>query len=427
VIPQLALPRRAHSAIGLLAVLSIGLAACSSPSPTHTSSPPPTAPTIKTPSTFQHLGAIAFTRASAGYGFFEYGQGTQCQGLVGSTTDGGQNFGTLAPVNSWTCNVSPPANQLVADNQGNVFLYGPALYISHDAGKTWNFSLQAGAVMALSDVGGSIWMLQAGCKLGTTATASCPIHLLRSSDGGTTWHTVTLPTSFLLTSTFVQELSLGQSWLLRTGTNAALLVAQPVSNAQGVADYGTFWSTTDAGATWSLPHQLPCGIAAGQAALATAPGQLYAVCAGAGVSGQQQKSVLRSKDGGQSWTRQITCSLPNPQPPAGCRNGAIINGYLGNVVAISAKTLYVVGPRSPLLVSHDSGTTWNPVTPLIGDSATGTAQESFFNQRQGVVLAQSTSVYVPAPIWSTSDGGTTWHKVIPRATVPTTTGSAPSG
>ena len=86
-------------------------------------------------------------------------------------------------------------------------------------------------------------------------------------------------------------------------------------------------------------------------------------------------------------------------------------GYLGQIAAVSAGTVFLVGDRSSLLVSTDGGASWRAVRPLIGDTSGGTFQVIFVSRRDGFVLGDND---VPA-IWRTLDGGARWSRVYPGA------------
>ena len=122
------------------------------------------------------------------------------------------------------------------------------------------------------------------------------------------------------------------------------------------------------------------------------------------------KSAARSTDGGLIWAVHPAC------PPAHvtCRD-ALDFGYLGQIAAVTSRTTYLVGDRSSLLVTHDGGTHWRPVRPLIGDTGGGIFQVTFFGGRNGIVLADNGRNNELPTIWSTTDGGPHWSSVTPRA------------
>ena len=88
-------------------------------------------------------------------------------------------------------------------------------------------------------------------------------------------------------------------------------------------------------------------------------------------------------------------------------------GYLGEIDAVTGDTVFLVGGRSSLLVTHDGGVSWHVVDPVIGDTSDGSWDVSFFNRLDGVVLGSNPQDAEAVSIWSTSDAGTTWRSVVP--------------
>ncbi|MGO8872911.1 MAG: WD40/YVTN/BNR-like repeat-containing protein [Acidimicrobiales bacterium] len=87
-------------------------------------------------------------------------------------------------------------------------------------------------------------------------------------------------------------------------------------------------------------------------------------------------------------------------------------GYLGEIDATSAGTAYVVGTRSPLLVTRDGGASWQ-AQQAVGDVTGGSAQVVFFDSTHGVVLGRQNTATAPVAIWHTSDGGVHWTTLAP--------------
>jgi photosystem II stability/assembly factor-like uncharacterized protein len=100
-----------------------------------------------------------------------------------------------------------------------------------------------------------------------------------------------------------------------------------------------------------------------------------------------------------------------------CTPGSQSSGYLGEIDAVSNKTIYLVGDRSSLEVSRDAGVTWSSVPPGLGGDAGGTFQVTFFGSSSGVVLGVGEGNgpgQVGNIVWSTSDGGAHWTTRHPR-------------
>jgi len=115
-------------------------------------------------------------------------------------------------------------------------------------------------------------------------------------------------------------------------------------------------------------------------AVSAAPdGALFAACAGQPGAGEQGKTVERSLNGGRTWTRGESRGI-------GHCGGDLGAGYLGEIAALDARTVYLVGERSSLLVTHDGGAMWGMVKAVTAGTDAGTSQVLFFDRRDGLVL-----------------------------------------
>lgn len=391
----------------------------SSSSTTHVSQTSVTAPPTTSPPIAETLHRIAFFSLASGFGVFTSQVGSACQVSVGRTNDGGRHFAEVVQVSSWTCENAPPANSLAFDNQGDGFLFGPKLFVTHDGGRSWTQSIQPADVLSVEALGLSVWMIQAECPPASSTAAipgPCRMFLLESTDGGRTWvpspapppnASVTNSGSGILEQDYVD-----QTWLVRTGVSSGYVFANPVTNTNGLPAYAPLLYTSDGGVTWSA-RVVPCGLDAMTAVLSASPdGTLLVVCAGQPSAGFQAKSVTRSSNGGVTWTTRLVC-LGTPQPQ-NCATGPLNNGYLRGLDAVSAQLAFVVGPRSPLYMTQDGGARWQAVQPPIGDGSGGTAQVIFFNASDGVVLGRDGTNNETETIWSTSDGGEQWSKIVPQ-------------
>jgi photosystem II stability/assembly factor-like uncharacterized protein len=413
------------AALVLIAVgVSIGVT--SGPPAARPRHPAATATSGTSAPTGASLFHIAFSSPTTGYGLFELQpqSGGTCEDLVGHTTDGGAQFGTLMTVDTYTCGSSSPVDSLSFDDHGDGFVYGPTLYVTHDEGLTWTHSTQPGAVLSVQAIGRSVWMAEADCSFGAPAVpTSCNLELLESSDGGRTWKSAptqppgaTVPSNGAAVS---QESALGQTWLVRTGRSSGYLVSNPVPNITGSAATAPLWYTADGGAAWTV-RQIPCRIAALSVVMAVAPeGTLFAMCAGQPSAGFQQKSADRSTDRGAQWTSHVACiTAPSAIATApGCVREPLDGGYLAGIAAISKKTAFVVGGRAPLRVTHDGGTRWSTVEPPIGGTTAGTTQVVFFNLSDGIVVGRNANDHGVSTLWSTRDGGGHWTAHVPRTGV----------
>ena len=231
------------------------------------------------------LSAIAFTSPVQGYGMFTGQRLRRCPVLAGPTHDGGARFAPLVTVTTFPCGQNPPTTWMAADGHGNVFLYYPRLYVSHDGGGRWAARHEPGPVLAVAAIGRSVWMVYADCRRAVRAAAhGCVLHLLESADGGRTWApSPTQPpgaTARSVGGTVVTGGADSQTWLVRTGASSAYLLSSPGRN--GIAP---LWFTGNGGASWAQ-RQIPCGMALSVTLSAAPDGTLMAVCAGQPSAGQ---------------------------------------------------------------------------------------------------------------------------------------------
>ena len=260
------------------------LASCSPPSQpstsagshqTSTTAPPLKSSTGSAPPDGDRLTAISFLNPMQGYGVFTGPGDGGCEVRVGSTTDGGATFGPLVSVVSDNCTGTGSVQSLAFDDHGDGFLYGPDLWLTHDAGRTWVKSLQPGSVLSVEALGLSVWMVEAVCPASSPPPA-CPLRLSQSIDGGRTWSVSSLPAG-ANSAPFLGNGIAGQTWLARVSQSGAYLLGYP-ANPTTQTDSAPLWSTTDAGTSWSR-RSIPCGTNSLYVALSVAPGGvLLAVC-----------------------------------------------------------------------------------------------------------------------------------------------------
>ncbi|VVE70159.1 Ycf48-like protein [Pandoraea captiosa] len=122
-----------------------------------------------------------------------------------------------------------------------------------------------------------------------------------------------------------------------------LLVSGIDVNASGAAaagDIGTMLVSTDQGRTWHPAQTSPGGKSA-ESALT----RLHFVDASHGFSVGQDQSILKTEDGGKSWTR-VHVASDRPEP-------------LFDLYASAGGPLFAVGAFGAFLESTDAGRTWN--------------------------------------------------------------------
>jgi photosystem II stability/assembly factor-like uncharacterized protein len=137
------------------------------------------------------------------------------------------------------------------------------------------------------------------------------------------------------------------------------------------------------------------------AVLSVSPdGSLMAVCASQPSAGEQIKSVLDSNDGGRTWVLKTDSNINF--------------GYLGSIDLVSSQEAFLVGGRSPVLVTHDGGIHWYPVRKVSAGGGGGTSLVEFFNPSHGLVFGNDDNNNEVLTLWSTADSGKRWSAEVPR-------------
>ena len=336
-----------------------------------------------------HTITAAFVNPTIGYVLASATAGKACEIAVEKTTDGGATLGAavpVAPCSRFTQGLTGSV-RLAVDNRGDGFVYGRALYATHDGGSTWQAVPEPGQVLDVEAVGSSIWMFVGQCK-----TPGCWVVLMESTDGGTTWQQSPVEPPILATTTDPQ--------LVRISTGSAYVLTAPRRNASGEPDTVPMWFTSDGGRSW-VQHTLACPIDAGDIVMAAAPtGKLFAVCAAQPAAGSQAKSVVVSTDGGATWSSAGPCTTAILKGE--CTAKSLISGYLGTLVSTGPTVVHLTGPRSPVYTTTNGGETWTRVGGTPGNTAL-----TFFNEEEGLMLSYTFN----RSLLRTDDGGATWSKV----------------
>ncbi len=351
------------------------------------------------------LVSFDFSTPSAGYGVFtrESLSGDLCRDYVGRTVDGGALFKDPVPVYSWNCSKDNFSSSLASDGRGDVFLYGPQLFVSHDDARTWTRVPQPGPILDVEAQGASVWLVESDCKPGVPVAGYCSIGLERSANGGRTWSSLPTPPG---AETGYRMPTPGQSFLTRTSQSTAYLMLEPRAPFGSSSTAVPFWTTTDGGKTWSDRH-VTCPMDALHVVYSVAPdGVIMVVCASEPSAGSQLKSVIESSDQGATWTVD---SMSDEH-----RLSDLDSGYMGSIHLVSNEKAFLVGGRSSLLETRDAGKVWAALQPLIGSTAGGTSQVEFFNSSDGLVLGNDDSRNERLTLWRTVDGGESWTTVVPR-------------
>jgi len=229
---------------------------------------------------------------------------------------------------------------------------GKQLLASADGGTTWTAHYTAAggghinAVLADPNAIGTVW---AGISAADTLA-----DVLRSTDGGGSWSAL-LPASLRggggLSATNAGPLA------GLTGTPGLVLAGAQYYHSGGVL------KTADGGVSWTLAYADSYTPLAGASALAVGGASAATATIYAGLNVMQFGSLVRSDDGGATWT-DLSAQLPVHDPGSG--------GLVANVVLDPADpdTVYIsqwdtsTPPRTGVFMSPDRGQTWTEVGHL---------------------------------------------------------------
>ena len=335
------------------------------------------------------------TTPTSGYGLFESvasGSSSACISWVAATSDRGAVFRDPSRVQTWSC-AQGFTEHVVADELGDVFVYGNGLFESHNRGRTWSRTSVSGAVMQLAPKGRSEWLVARMCRSNQSTT--CPLTLDVSNDGGRRWQpdanqprgaSVLNGPSTLLTT-----------MLLRVTPQVGYVFSGPGAQQRPYHSLA-MWATADGGRTWQLRHyECAEGPFFGPIATASPHGDLFVICPGQGYTGYQDKSTSVSHNGGVTWSVGPRCSLGCP----------FVDGYAGSVAALSISIAFEAGERGSLEVTRNAGKSW-AVSPGIGVVGDGPEQVTFESSSDGFFLTSNLPGPHPVDIWVTDNAGQSW-------------------
>jgi photosystem II stability/assembly factor-like uncharacterized protein len=243
--------------------------------------------------------------------------------------------------------------------------------------------------------------------------------VLRTDDGGSSW--IGLPTGITVGVRRIEMISpdslvvaggcflrrsdnAGQSftrlpWTPRDTSCASDIssVAFPTSDIGYVVTFdGTVLRSADGGRSWSRRTALPgtsatgSGFATARDIVFTAPDVGLAVI-GAGAGG----AILRTTDGGNSWT-------PVQSAPAA------LNELLDTATTTPVAALYAIGNEGLVYRSTDDGQTWEQRNVTVGTPPLSLRTIDCADSETCIVAKEQGD-----ELFRTSDGGTTWTPVTP--------------
>jgi photosystem II stability/assembly factor-like uncharacterized protein len=225
------------------------------------------------------------------------------------------------------------------------------------------------------------------------------LYLVRTNDGGITWHNVTPPELAEMGST-VQTLLLdkNQAW-----------VQKP--EFENFPHNGLLYHTADGGLTWTLSSTPFSG---GDLNFLDANNGWMLADLGVG-AGSNAVSVFQTRDGGATWTQTYT-NDPN-LPEAG--DSLPLSGLKTALVPRDMQTAWVGGVTySPdtlyLYRTDDAGHTWAPVTLQLPAEAVNVElsidqdQMQLISTTHGYLVVRISGNSTQTAVYVTEDGGDTW-------------------
>jgi hypothetical protein len=266
--------------------------------------------------------------------------------------------------------------------------FGPQLWATHNAGRTWAQIATGGLrVTALEARGRRVFAVWARCAgTGASFASHCTGFTVYSSPAGSDAWTPALTTratgpaggaaSLLLTGTTAYLLPPAGSLLAGPLTGASL---QPIQRATGTADGRP--ASCPAGP--AQPDGQPSG-----ALLASEPSGLDLLCTGPAAAGRQRKTVYASADGGRTWRRT------GQAPEAG--TASFLSG--------SPSGALLLATSRGIEVSADGGASWSAAGGAMPPG--GFAYVGMTTAAQGVAVPADPARHA---IWFTYDGGSTWQ------------------
>ena len=315
-----------------------------------------------------------------------------CTLLVDSTADGGRRWSSPARLGQFSLNTSGnawPSAVNIRFQGPNVWVAGPGIYESHDSGVTWAHTFTS-PILALEPAGATAWAI-GGCSA-ADPSASCV--LFTSPVGSNTWRYAAVQPP--LSGGFG-----GANWapvLERAPHGVAFLADGSPTTRRPL-----LLVTLDDGRSWSRRSQ-PCAI--GIVSLRSPDGTtVWALCGGGGGAGTGPKAVYVSHNAGQSWQERAN-NLSTP--PVGAISAS---GYASSLALTRGGVGLIGSLRAGVIRSVDGGQTWSDVGSastclLIGN---GVSELWFLSSGDGWALETNDDGGVQCPLLiRTTDGGLTW-------------------
>ncbi len=272
--------------------------------------------------------------------------------------------------------------------------------------------------------------------------------VVRSTDGGASWSTA----AFLGTSTRVWDLKVDTSVggsaatdIVLAGTNVGLFRStnggasftqdgtitnqRVVSLARTSAGWiaagrdltsgaGTFYLSTNKGASWSPVAGTPAGIGRTTFGIGQ-PGDSVVYAFAASTSESSQRDLYRSTDGGATWS-PLNLGSKTPTNPNGDQadmNVMAGQAFFNHMVLVdptdSARNTVYIGGQLSTAKSTDGGATWTIISNWLPGAAAGTASLPYVHadlHSAAFSTAAGSRLFFGGDggLFTSSDGGSTW-------------------
>jgi photosystem II stability/assembly factor-like uncharacterized protein len=226
-------------------------------------------------------------------------------------------------------------------------------------------------------------------------------NVLRTQDGGTTWHNVTPPNASALGfGTGFSFLDSNRGWILVPDQNDPL-------------NHGSLYRTVDGGLNW-LSFNVPLG--SGNLKFLDDNNGWLMLIAGAG-AGSMPVKFFQTHDGGLNWTQVFTDVPTDPNP----NNTLPASGIKSGFTPVSMQEAWVSGQEyAPnifyLFHTLDGGQTWSKVDyqmPFTGEATYLTQPPIFFDSQNGILPMTAGRDGQATLFLKTMDGGATWTASMP--------------
>lgn len=216
--------------------------------------------------------------------------------------------------------------------------------------------------------------------------------IARTTDGGTTWVTLTPPASDTLDFRDIEAFDSLRAVIMSAGPGVQSRV----------------FRTEDGGRSWreTLRNEHPNGFFNGIAFWNETEGLLT------GDPVDSTLFIMRTSDGGRSWQRISPEHIP---PVDTAEYGFAASGSHITVAGEGLAWIGTGGSRARVFYSTDGGRQWSvaPTPILSGAASTGIFSLTFLNDRQGIAVGgdYTQPALVKDNIATTADGGRTWQLV----------------